>query len=106
MQNRDTHTISTETSSTPSTGLDGHVGDVFGGLCDPTGECEVILTRVSHETTPSHDHCKIGRTPWPRRLHGGPQRSAVIGLIVGHGRPAIEIDLARFPCYLYGAVRR
>lgn len=68
-------------------------------------ECEVVLVRGSHDvmlpavrggTVERYD--RGGYTV----VHGDRAVDDHGTLIIGHDHPAIEIDLARFPCFLYG----
>jgi putative SbcD/Mre11-related phosphoesterase len=68
-------------------------------------ECEVVLVRGSHDvmlpaivggTVERYD--RGGYTV----VHGDQAVDDHGTLIIGHDHPAIEIDLARFPCFLYG----
>jgi len=68
-------------------------------------ECEVVLVRGSHDvmlpaiaggTVERYD--RGGYTV----VHGDQAVDEHGMLIIGHDHPAIEIDLARFPCFLYG----
>jgi len=67
--------------------------------------CEVVLVRGSHDvmlpaiiggTVERYDRggCTV--------VHGDQAVDDHGTLIIGHDHPAIEIDLARFPCFLYG----
>ncbi|MCK9298114.1 MAG: metallophosphoesterase [Methanoculleus sp.] len=68
-------------------------------------ECEVVLVRGSHDvmlpaivggTVDRYD--RGGYTV----VHGDQMVDDHGTLIIGHDHPAIEIDMARFPCFLYG----
>ncbi|MDK2889985.1 MAG: uncharacterized protein PWR21_617 [Methanoculleus sp.] len=68
-------------------------------------ECEAVLVRGSHDamlptvaggTVERYD--RGGYTV----IHGDQAVDDHGTLIIGHDHPAIEIDLARFPCFLYG----
>lgn len=68
-------------------------------------ECEVVLVRGSHDTMlPAIAAGSVER--YDRGgytvVHGDRAVDEHGTLIIGHDHPAIEIDLARFPCFLYG----
>ena len=68
-------------------------------------ECEVVLVRGSHDTMlPAIAGGTVER--YDRGgytvVHGDTAVEEHGTLIIGHDHPAIEIDLARFPCFLYG----
>jgi putative SbcD/Mre11-related phosphoesterase len=68
-------------------------------------ECEVVLVTGSHDTMlPSVAGGTVDR--YDRGgytvVHGDKAVDDHGTLIIGHDHPAIEIDMARFPCFLYG----
>ncbi len=68
-------------------------------------ECEVVLVTGSHDTMlPSVAGGTVDR--YDRGgytvVHGDRAVDDHGTLIIGHDHPAIEIDMARFPCFLYG----
>ena len=68
-------------------------------------ECEVVLVRGSHDTMlPAIAGGTVER--YDRGgytvVHGDREVADHGALVIGHDHPAIEIDLARFPCFLYG----
>jgi len=68
-------------------------------------ECEVVLVTGSHDTMlPSVAGGTVDR--YDRGgytvVHGDREVDDHGTLIIGHDHPAIEIDMARFPCFLYG----
>ena len=88
-------------------------------ICSPTGsgktlsaflatlraECEVVLVTGSHDTMlPSVAGGTVER--YDRGgytvVHADQAVDDHGTLIIGHDHPAIEIDMARFPCFLYG----
>lgn len=68
-------------------------------------ECEVVLIRGSHDTMlqavagKAVDRYDRGGYTL---VHGDQAVDDHGALIIGHDHPAIEIDMARFPCFLYG----
>ena len=69
-------------------------------------ECDIVLVRGSHdtmlpaiagETVERYD--RGGYTV----VHGDQSVGDHGTIVIGHDHPAIEIDMARFPCFLYGA---
>ena len=68
-------------------------------------ECEVILVTGSHDTMlPAVAGGTVER--YDRGgytvVHGDKAVENHGALVIGHDHPAIEIDMARFPCFLYG----
>ena len=68
-------------------------------------ECEVVLVRGSHDTMlPAIAGGTVER--YDRGgytvVHGDREVADHGALVIGHDHPAIEIDMARFPCFLYG----
>ncbi|WP_332449790.1 metallophosphoesterase [Methanoculleus sp.] len=68
-------------------------------------ECEVVLVRGSHDTMlPAIAAGSVER--YDRSgytvVHGDREVDDHGTLVIGHDHPAIEIDMARFPCFLYG----
>ena len=68
-------------------------------------ECEVVLVTGSHDTMlPAVAGGTVER--YDRggytMVHGDRPAGDHGTLVIGHDHPAIEIDMARFPCFLYG----